>query len=78
MIHNKLMVSRFADENQIHPCIIYSQFQWRQAKIGNDYWAAFREEFPNIALATKNLNIANWDVDSIKETATKMRNLLTV
>lgn len=78
MIHNKLMVSRFADENQIHPCIIYSQFQWRQAEIGNDYWGAFREEFPNISLATKNLNIANWDVDSIKETATKMRNLLTV
>lgn len=78
MIHNKLMVSRFADENQIHPCIIYSQFQWRQTKEGNDYWGAFKDQFPNISIATKNLNIANWDVDSIKETATKMRNLLTV
>jgi HTH-type transcriptional regulator/antitoxin HigA len=78
MIHNKLMVSRFAEENQIHPCIIYSQFQWRQDKVGNDYWGAFREQFPNISLATKNLNIANWDVDSIKETAIKMRILLTV
>lgn len=78
MIHNKLMVSRFADENQIHPCIIYSQYQWRQTKEGNFYWGAFKDQFPNISFATKNLNIANWDVDSIKETATKMRNLLTV
>lgn len=78
MIHNKLMVSRFANENQIHPCIIYSQFQWRQTKEGNGYWGAFKDQFPNISIATKNLNIANWDVDSIKETATKMRNLLTV
>ncbi len=78
MIHNKVMVSRFAEQNQIHPCIIYSQFQWRQAEIGNEYWGAFKEQFPNISLATKNLNIANWDVDSIKETAKKMRDLLTV
>lgn len=78
MIHNKLMVSRFAQEQQIHPCIIYSQFQWRQAEIGNDYWGAFREHFPNILRATENLNIANWDAESIKETAKKMRELLTV
>lgn len=78
MIHNKLMVSRFAEENQIHPCIIYSQYQWRQAEIGNDFWGAFKEQFPNISLFTKNLNIANWDAESIKDVATKMRELLTV
>jgi len=78
MIHNRLMVSRFAEESQIHPCIIYSQFQWRQSEIGNDYWGAFKEYFPNITLATKYLNIANWDVSSIKETAKKMKDLLTV
>ncbi|WES97722.1 XRE family transcriptional regulator [Chryseobacterium arthrosphaerae] len=78
LIHNKLMVSRFAEECQIHPCIIYSQFQWRQAELGNDYWAAFKDQFPNISVVTKNLNIANWNVDSIKETAQKMRELLTV
>lgn len=78
MIHNKLMVSRFAEEQQIHPSIIYSQFQWRQAEIGNDYWGAFKEHFPNILKATENLNIANWDAESIKETAIKMRDLLTV
>ncbi|VFA44295.1 ImmA/IrrE family metallo-endopeptidase [Chryseobacterium indologenes] len=78
LIHNKLMVSRFAEECQIHPCIIYSQFQWRQAELGNDYWAAFKDQFPNISVVTKNLNIANWNVDSIKETAQKMRELLIV
>lgn len=78
LIHNKLMVSRFAEENQIHPCIIYSQYQWRQAELGSDYWGAFKEQFPNVSIATKNLNIANWDAESIKETAFKMRELLTV
>ena len=42
------------------------------------YWGAFKEQFPQIANVTKNLNIANWDVESIKETAKKMRELLTV
>lgn len=78
MIHNKLMVSRFAEECQIHPCIIYSQFQWRQAEIGNEFWGAFKDQFPSISTVTKNLNIANWDANSIKETAQKMRELLTV
>lgn len=78
LIHNKLIVSRFAEECQIHPCIIYSQFQWRQYELGNDYWGAFKDQFPNISLATKNLNISNWDAETIKESAEKIRKLLTV
>lgn len=78
MIHNKFMVDKFANECQIHPCIIYSQYQWRQSKIGNDYWAAFKEHFPNIKDVTNKLNVSNWDVESIKETAVKIRELLTV
>lgn len=78
LIHNRLMVMRFAEENQIHPCIIYAQYQWRQAEIGNDYWGAFKEQFPILSTATNNLNIANWDAESIKEVALKMRELLTV
>ena len=78
MIHNKFMVDRFAKECQVHPCIIYSQYQWRQSELGNDYWGAFKGYFPNIRKMTKNLNIANWDVDSIKESALKIKELLTV
>jgi len=78
LIHNKLIVAKFATECQIHPSIIYSQFQWRQSEMGNDYWGAFKEHFPNISNVTKNLNVANWDVKSIDQTAIKIRELLTV
>ena len=78
MIHNKFMVEKFAKECQIHPCIIYSQYQWRQSEKGNDYWGAFKEYFPNIKNITKKLNVSNWDNESIKETATRIKQLLTV
>lgn len=78
MIHNKFMVAKFAKECQIHPCIIYAQYQWRQSELGNDYWGAFKEHFPNIAKTTKNLNVANWDVESIKEVSLRIKELLTV
>jgi len=78
MIHNKFMVEKFAKECQIHPCIIYSQYQWRQSQIGNDYWGAFKGNFPSINKITKKLNVANWDIESIKETTLKIKELLTV
>lgn len=78
MIHNRFMVEKFAKECQIHPCIIYSQYQWRQSQIAKDYWSAFKEYFPNIKGVTKKLNVSNWDVESIKEIALKIKELLTV
>ncbi len=78
MIHNKFMVEKFAKECQIHPCIIYSQYQWRQSQIGNDYWGAFKEHFPNLKNITKKLNVSSWDIESIKETALRIKELLTV
>lgn len=78
LIHNKIIVEKFANECQIHSSIIYSQFQWRQSEIGNDYWGAFKDKFPNISTVTKNLNIANWDVQSIEETALQIKELLNV
>jgi HTH-type transcriptional regulator/antitoxin HigA len=78
LIHNKIIVEKFANECQIHSSIIYSQFQWRQSEIGNDYWGAFKDKFPKISTVTKNLNIANWDVQSIEETALQIRELLNV
>ncbi len=78
LIHNKIIVEKFANECQIHSSIIYSQFQWRQLEIGNDYWGAFKDKFPKISTVTKNLNIANWDVQSIEETALQIKELLNV
>jgi len=78
MIHNHHMVSKFAKELQIHPSIIYSQFQFRQNDIGNSYWAAFKEYFPDVDIAKKNLNVSNWDIESLVIAANKIKELLTV
>lgn len=78
LIHNPLMVSKFAKECQIHPSIIYAQYQFREAEKGNDYWGAFKEHFPDLQLATKKLNVSNWDVESLKIAAEKIKELLTV
>jgi Zn-dependent peptidase ImmA (M78 family) len=78
LINNPLVVNRFAKECQIHPCIIYSQYQWRQSELGNNYWGYFKEHFPDVNLATKNLNVSNWDSESLRIAAEKIRELLTV
>ncbi|MFT4734610.1 MAG: HTH-type transcriptional regulator/antitoxin HigA [Roseivirga sp.] len=78
LIHNPLMVSKFANELQVHPSIIYSQFQFRQADKGKNYWGAFKDHFPDIEIAKKNLNVSNWDVDSLEMAAKKVKEILTV
>lgn len=78
MIHNHHMVSKFAKEIQIHPSIVYSQYQYRQAELGNNYWAAFKEYFPEIDSLKKNLNISSWDVESLEIAAQKVKELLNV
>ena len=78
LIHNPLMVSKFAKSLQVHPSIIYSQFQQRQDEIGNNYWGAFKEFFPNIDITKKYLNISNWDIQTLEIAAQKVKELLTV
>jgi Zn-dependent peptidase ImmA (M78 family)/transcriptional regulator with XRE-family HTH domain len=78
LIHNHYMVDKFAKEIQIHPSIVYSQFQFRQAEIGNNYWGAFKEHFPVIDSLQANLNMSNWDVESLELAAQKIKELFTV
>lgn len=78
LIHNELMVSKFAKECQIHPAIIYSQYQFRQAEMGNKYWGAFKGLFPNIDNVKKKLNISNWNIESLEMAADKVKEVLTI
>lgn len=77
-IHNPLIVSRKAKEYNVHPSIIYSMFQYWKQEQGENYWGAFKKEFPDIKRATTKLNYSNWSADSISETAEKIKSLLTV
>lgn len=78
MIHNELMVSKFAKECQVHPSIIYAQYQFRQAELGNQYWGAFTEFFPNIDIAKKSLNVSNWNIESLEIAANRIKEILTI
>jgi Zn-dependent peptidase ImmA (M78 family) len=77
MIHNELLVSKFAKECQIHPSIIYAQYQFRKSETGQHYWAAFKEYFPKIDDAKKKLNMSNWDIDSLEIAANRIKEVLT-
>jgi len=78
LINNPMMVRDFAKECQIHPCIIYSQFQWHQSKKGKNYWGAFKEFFPDLKITIESLKTANWGIKSIEETSVEIKNVLTV
>lgn len=77
-IHNPIIVSKKAKEYNIHPSIIYSMYQFWKSEQGENYWGAFKKEFPDISKATTKLNYSNWSADSISETAYQIKSLLTV
>lgn len=78
LIHNKLVVENFAKKCQVHPSIIYSQFQYSQTKLGNNYWGAFKEFFPDVTEATKQLNVSHWNTESLKVAAENVKRVLSV
>jgi len=77
-IHNPIIVARKAREYGIHPSIIYSMFQFWKSENGESYWGVFRNEFPDVSLATRELNYSNWTAHSISETAEQIKSTLTV
>lgn len=77
-IHNPNIIRRKAREFGVHPAIIYSMFQFWKSESGESYWGAFRNEFPEVSNATKELNYSNWTAQSISETAEQIKSILTV
>lgn len=78
LIHNHHMVRKFAEKQQIHHSIVYSQYQFIQDQRGNNYWGAFKEYFPDVEIAKKKLNISNWDVESLEIAADRVKELLNI
>jgi len=76
MIHSPTIVNRFAEKCQIHPSIIYSQYQFRQNEKGNNYWGAFKKFFPNIKEAILPLNASLWEVESLDEASLQLKKVL--
>lgn len=78
-INNPFLVSKFADQNEIHVSIVYSFYTWYQDKLyGKNYHAAFREFYPNYKEALSKLNPISWDDISIKETSKRIKAILEI
>lgn len=76
-IHNHAMVKNCAEEWQVHPSIIYARFQYHMHELNRDYWAAFKDYFPNLEDALEGLNQAMWKEESIKESSKKLEKTIS-
>jgi Zn-dependent peptidase ImmA (M78 family) len=78
-INNSFLVTKFANENEIHESLVYSFFTWYMDKLyGKSYHGAFREFYPNYKNAVAKLNPISWNDDSIKMVSERIRNILEV
>ncbi len=78
-INNPFLVSKFADQNEVHVSIIYSFYTWYQDKLyGKNYHAAFRNFYPNYKEALSKLSPISWDDISIKETSERIKSILEI
>lgn len=76
-INNPYFVSKFANEIEVHPSIVYSFFTWYQKELySKNYHAAFREFYPDYNSAISKLNPITWNESSIKEASEKIKSVL--
>lgn len=78
-IKNPYMVSKFANENEIHVSMVYSFFTWYQDKIyGKKYYGAFKEFYPDYKVSLKKLSPLSWEEDSIKSAGERIKKILEI
>ena len=68
-INDYLIVKEFAEENQIHPSIVYVYHQFYLSQSGDKLaWIArFKEHFPNISSTLKGINSNLWSSEKIDD-----------
>lgn len=77
LIHNPHVVKTKAMRWRVHPSIVYATFQYRMAEQEEDYWGAFRNQFPNFDEAVTQLNNSLWEQPSITTAGEQIRALLS-
>jgi len=73
MIHNELVVRQYAEQNGVHPSIIYSFYQHEMEKQGKNFYGAFQDQFPDISMISERLNINLWSEESIQHSVEKIK-----
>lgn len=78
-INNPYLVSKFANEIEVHPSIIYSFFKWYQKELYNkSFHAAFNEFYPDYSNALAKLNPITWNEINIKDASEKIKSVLEI
>lgn len=78
-INNPYLVSKFANENEIHVSMVYSFFTWYQDKLyGKKYYGAFKEFYPDYRLSLKKLSPLSWEEDTIKSAGERIKKILEI
>lgn len=73
-INSPYVVDKFARESEIHSSLVYSFYTWYQKELyGKNFYAAFKEFYPNCKTAVSKLNPVSWDEDNIKVVSEKIK-----
>lgn len=76
-INNSYIVSKFANDIEVHPSIVYSFFTWYQKELYNkNYHGAFKQYYPDYREAITKLSPITWNEESIKEASEKIKLVL--
>lgn len=78
-IKNPYLVSKFANENEIHVSIVYSFFIWYQDNLyGKNYYGAFKEFYPDYKEALSKLCPLSWNDENIKSVGERIKKILEI
>ncbi|MFB2118021.1 ImmA/IrrE family metallo-endopeptidase [Parapedobacter sp. 2B3] len=73
-IKNPYVVERFAKENEIHASLVYSFYSWYQDHLyGKNFFAAFKEHYPDCRAAVNKLNPVSWNEENIKVASDRIK-----
>lgn len=78
-INNPYVVERFAKDNEIHVSIVYSFFSWYQDNLyKKNYYAAFKEFYPDYQGSVEKLNPITWNEKNIKVASEKIKSVFEI
>lgn len=78
-ITNPYLVSKFANEQEVHVSIVYSFFIWYQdSKYNKKFYGTFKKFYPDYKEALDKLNPISWDEDSIIDASKRIKTILEI
>jgi Zn-dependent peptidase ImmA (M78 family) len=74
LINDELLVWEYAKQSQVHPSFIYNFYNYDQHNQGySNAWSKFKQFFPDVKQAIKNLNTNPWEKETIEESVEQIK-----